>query len=59
MSGLLRVVMEAEGQDCCQGEVSAIESYSEGIAGETVAERDSAWRSSKRNSIVASRMRSE
>lgn len=59
MSGLLRVVIDADGQDCCHGEVSFIESYREGMAGETLAERASASRSSSRNSIVASRMRSE
>jgi len=63
MSGLLRVVIVADGQDCCHGEVpfneSFIESYREGMSGETLAERASASRSSSRNSIVASRMRSE
>jgi hypothetical protein len=32
MSGLLRVVIDADGQDCCHGEVSFIESYREGMA---------------------------
>ena len=45
MSGLLRVVIDADGQDCCHGEVSFIESYREGMAGETLAERASASRS--------------
>jgi len=59
MSGLLRFDMDADGQDCWNGEASFIESYREGMAGETLAERASASRSSRRNSMVASRMRSE
>jgi hypothetical protein len=59
ISGLLRVVIETDGHDCCHGEVSVMESYREGMAGETLAERASASRSCNRNSIVASRIRSE
>lgn len=58
ISGLLRVVIETDGHDCCHGEVSVMESYRD-MSGETLAERDSASRSCNRNSIVASRIRSE
>lgn len=57
VSGLLRVVEDIEGQECCHGDAV---SEREGMRGDVEEEQAaSIWRSSMRKSMMASLMRSE